>query len=207
MTKIRTGTQLQLLKAYLRKHDFARASELVGEGIDGKTIERAVRNGDIEKAGYGIYRGADATMKTNMNFAWVTKRSPRAVICGHSALFFYELTDQIPRSITFALRKGDWKNKITYPPTEISTFSEPYYSKGIEIHEICGVEVKIYSLAKSICDAFRVNNLVSRSVAIEALITAIRFSKLTPAELAESADEFGILEVIEPYLEVLISNG
>lgn len=200
-------TQLSRLMAYLETHDLARAFELVAKGIDSKTIQRAVQSGYVRKAGYGLYQAADAPLKSNANFAEVTKRSPRAVICGHSALYFYELTDQIPRSITFALRKGDWKNKISYPPTEISTFSEPYYSKGIEIHEMCGVKVSIYSLAKSICDAFRVSNLVSRAIAIEALITAIRFNKLTPAELAESAEEFGIFNVIEPYMEVLVSNG
>lgn len=146
-------------------------------------------------------------MDFNKSFAEVTKRSPNAVICGHSSLFFHELTDQIPRKIHFALRKGDWKNKISYPPTQISTFAQSYYSKGIEMYEICGVKVKIYSIAKSLCDAFRINNLVSRTIAIEALITAIRFNMLTPAELADSAIEFGVFEIMEPYMEVLVSNG
>ena len=200
-------TQLGRLKAYLGKHKFARAFELVAAGIDRKTIQRALLNGDIRKAGYGLYSAVDAHFEYNMSFAGVTKLSPNAVICGHSALFFHELTDQIPRQIFFALRKGDWKNNISYPPTQISTFGEPYYSEGIEMHEICGITVKVYSIAKSICDAFRLSKLVNRSIAIESLITAVRFNKLSPAELADSAEKFGVLATIEPYLEVLISSG
>lgn len=207
MTIKRRDTQLYWLKEYFTKHDFARESELVAEGIDRKTIQRAVRKGDIRKEGYGIYRGGDTSKETNMNFAWVTKRSPNAVICGHSALCFHELTDQIPRKTSFAVKRGDCKNKISYPPTAISAFGEPYYSKGIETYQICGVTVRIYSIAKSLCDAFRLHNFVSRSIAVEALVTAIRFNKLTPAELAEYAEELGTLNVIEPYLEVMISNG
>lgn len=207
MPTINKVTQMDRLRAYFKKHENARAFDLVKEGVDRKTIQRASQSGAILKVGYGLYQAADAPLDSNMSFALVTKRSPNAVICGHSALFFHELTDQIPKKTYFALRKGDWRNKISYPPTQISTFGEPYYSSGIERHKFSGEIVKIYSLSKSVCDAFRVKNLVSRSIAIEALITAIRFNMLTPAELADSAIEFGVLSVIEPYLEVLISNG
>lgn len=160
------NTQQNRLNAYFKKNEFARSYELVAEGIDRKTIQRAVESGNLRKIGYGLYQAVDAPLDSNISFAEVTMRSPNAVICGHSSLFFHELTDQIPRKIHFALRKGDWKNKISYPPTQISTFGEPYYSKGIEMYEICGVKVKIYSIAKSICDAFRINKLVGRTIAI-----------------------------------------
>ncbi len=204
---MRSKSQMCKLAAYFSKHDLARASELVDDGIDRKTIQRAVKQGLILRSGYGLYQAVNASIDFNVNFAEVSLRVPKAVVCGHSALYYHELTSQVPLEITFAVERGAWKPKIEYPRTAVTQFKEPYYSKGIELHEISGVKTKIYSLDKTICDVFRNRFLVDRSIAMESLITAIRFGKITPGEMYESAREYKVDRVIKPYLEVLVSNG
>ena len=78
---------------------------------------------------------------------------------------------------------------------------------AIETHKICGVDVPIYSPAKSIADAFRNPKLVDRSVAIESLKSALADRIATPAKLFEAAREFGAANIIKPYLEALTANG
>jgi hypothetical protein len=84
---------------------------------------------------------------------------------------------------------------------------EPYLGYGIERHTIAGVEVAIYSVAKSLADAFRNARLVDRSVAIESLRSAIEQRKATPAEIAQAAMDCGAWKIMRPYLEALVQNG
>ena len=72
---------------------------------------------------------------------------------------------------------------------------------------IRGVEVRVYSITKSIADAFRNPKLVDRSVAIEAMKSALSDRKATPGQLAEAAQENRVWNQMRPYLEALTSNG
>ena len=67
--------------------------------------------------------------------------------------------------------------------------------------------MRIYSVTKSIADALRNPKRVERSVAIEALKSALNQRKATPAELMQAAVDYGAAKIIRPYLEALTSNG
>ena len=81
------------------------------------------------------------------------------------------------------------------------------FSQGIEVHQIVGVPVRVYGVAKTIADAFRNPKLVDRSVAIEALKSALNDRKATPGQLAAAAQESGAWNQMRPYLEALTANG
>lgn len=55
------NTQQNRLNGYFKKNEFARSYELVAEGIDRKTIQRAVESGNLRKTGYGLYHAIDAS--------------------------------------------------------------------------------------------------------------------------------------------------
>ncbi|MCA8891282.1 MAG: hypothetical protein KDA56_05560, partial [Hyphomonas sp.] len=153
------------------------------------------------------YQAADAETDVHMNLSEVAKRAPKAVICLLSALAFHGLTDQLPRKVWFAIGAKDWTPKIPYPPIRMVRFREPYYSEGIETHVIGGTKVKMYSIPKSIADAFRNPKLVDRSVAIECLRSALEQRKARPGDLMSAANASGAGNLMRPYLEALTSNG
>ena len=200
-------TQQDRLLAYLRDHDIARAFELREIGVSATAISRAVEAGNVVRIGRGLYQAADAEADLNTNLAEVAKRAPRSVICLLSALAFHGLTDQLPRKVWFAIGAKDWEPSIAYPPVRVVRFREPYFSDGIETHRIGGTQVRIYSVPKSIADAFRNPKLVDRSVAIEALKAALDQRKATPAVLMQAAADYGAAKIMRPYLEALTSNG
>lgn len=200
-------TQKDRLLAYFTKHEIARAFELRKLGIHATTLSRAVEAGEILRIGRGLYQAADAEADLQMNLSEVAKRAPKAVICLLSALAFHGLTDQLPRKVWFAIGAKDWTPKILYPPIRIVRLREPYYSEGIETHVIGGTKVKIYSIPKSIADAFRNPKLVDRSVAIECLRSALEQRKARPGDLMSAANAFGVGKLMRPYLEALTSNG
>ncbi|WP_084396908.1 type IV toxin-antitoxin system AbiEi family antitoxin domain-containing protein [Henriciella aquimarina] len=202
-----TSTQRNRLLSYLERHEIARAFELRSIGVSATTISRAVEAGDIIRIGRGLYQAADNEPDLNINLAEVAKRAPKAVICLLSALAFHGLTDQLPRKVWFTIGAHDWPPKIPYPPTRMVRFREPYYSEGIETHPIGGTRVRVYSIPKSIADAFRNPKLVDRSVAIECLKSALEQRKARPAELMLAANDYGAGKRMRPYLEALTSNG
>lgn len=77
----------------------------------------------------------------------------------------------------------------------------------MERHIVGGVELKVYSLIKTIAVAFRLLKLVDRAAAISALKTALRDRKATPGEFAAAARENGAWKQMQPYLEALTADG
>lgn len=200
-------TQQARLFEFLGRNTIARASELRAIGASGTAISRAVEAGKVLRMGRGLYRLADAEVDINLDLAEVAKRAPRAVICLASALAFHGLTDQLPRRVWTAIGARDWKPKIVHPPVRFVRFREPYFSAEIEEHEIGGTKIKVYSVNKSIADAFRNPKLTDRSVAIGALKSALRDNKTNPGAVLGVANENGAGKVIRPYIEALVTDG
>ena len=200
-------TQNQKMLAHLGEHPLSRARDLAGIGVSATTISRAVSSGQILRIGRGLYQLPDAEITTYATLAEVAKRTPNAVICMMSALSFHGLTDQIPRKVWIAIGAKDWAPTMDYPKIRIVRFREPYFSNGCEKHDIGGVPVQIYSVAKSIADAFRNKKMVDRSVAIESLKSALLSQKIAPSDLIEVAQKNGAWKQMKPYMEALTSNG
>ncbi len=184
-----------------------RAGELRAAGIGPQTIARAVEDGEIERISRGLYQRSEADIEEHHILAEAAARVPKGVIALTSALAFHGLTDQMPRKIWMAIGPSDWSPVPSYPPLRIVRLTDRYLRHGIEHHAIAGVDVPIYSIPKTLADAFRNPKLVDRSVAVEGLRTALEQSKATPGAIAEGAKAGGVWKTMRPYLEALTSNG
>lgn len=192
---------------YMETHAPARSRELAAIGVAATAISRAVSDGAIVRIGRGLYQLPDSEPDLHSALIEIAKRAPKAIICLTSAMSFHQLTDQLPRKVWIAIGATDWAPKIEYPQIRIVRFREPYLANGQEVHRIRDVEVRVYSVAKTIADAFRNPKLVHRSVAIEAMKSALNDRKATPGQLAAAAQENGAWNQMRPYLEALTSNG
>ncbi len=184
-----------------------RAGELRAAGIGPQTIARAVEDGEIDRISRGLYQRSEADIEEHHVLAEAAARVPKGVIALTSALAFHGLTDQMPRKIWMAIGPSDWSPVQSYPPLRIVRLTDRYLRHGIEHHAIAGVDVPIYSIPKTLADAFRNPKLVDRSVAVEGLRTALEQSKATPGAIAEGAKAGGVWKTMRPYLEALTSNG
>ena len=90
---------------------------------------------------------------------------------------------------------------------KIGNQRSPYFSGGIENHQVGGTTLRMYTIAKTLADAFRNQRLIDRSVAIEALKAAVEQRKTTPSAIAEAARTYGAWNQMRPYLEAVTSNG
>ncbi|WP_105434792.1 type IV toxin-antitoxin system AbiEi family antitoxin domain-containing protein [Neorhizobium tomejilense] len=200
------ATQRDKLLDYLATHPIVRAYELRREGIFAMTISRAVEDGELVRLSRGLYQRPDGDLDTSQALAEAAKLVPQGVVALTSALAFHGLTDQIPREVWMAVSTRDWAVAPAYPPIRITEFQDAYMEQGIEYHQISGIGVPVFSVVKTLADAFR-SKLVDRSVAIEGLRATLEQRKASPAAITEAAMVNGAWKKMKPYLEALTSNG
>lgn len=86
----------------------------------------------------------------------------------------------------------------------IVRFSGEALRQGIELHEIEGVEVRVYTPAKTVADCFKYRNKIGVDVAIEALRDYFRLRKGTVDDLWKYAVICRVRSVMRPYMEALV---
>ena len=164
---------------------------------------RLVRKGQVIRHARGVYAATDHSYTAEHSLARVAKRVPAGVICLLTALRFHGLTTQNPAEVWMALPEKARKPKLDNPRLRITRFSGPALTEGVDIHRIEGVDVRIYSAAKTVADCFKYRNKVGIDVAVEALRTGIEERKITPAELLRAARTCRVGRIVRPYLEAL----
>lgn len=200
-------TQRQQLADFLHERGIARLVDIRRAGITAATVCRLERAGLINRLGRGLYQMADADTESHHTLAEVARRVPKGVICLLSALAFHGVTDQMPRKVWVAIGAKAWKPQVDDPPLRIVRFTEKFLLDGIENHVIEGVSVPIYSLVKTLADAFRHRRSVGNDVVVQSLKEALRQGRTTPAAIAAAAARGGVWTGMRPYLEALVADA
>ncbi len=180
-----------------------RSSEIFKAGIQPRTLYQMRDEGLLVQEGRGLYRLADQQVWSDPDLAIVSLRIPKGVICLISALYFHGITTQIPHQVQVALPKDSEKPRIDYPPTRFFWISREAFEAGIEKHRVDQVEVKVYSVAKTIADCFKFRNKIGMEVALEALREGLRLRKCTSNEILHFARVDRVGRILLPYLEAL----
>ena len=193
----------QKIMRYVGKHGIVRSRDIEAIGLPREYLVRLHRQGKLNRPGRGIYTLPDANVTERHSYAEVAKRVPEGVICLLSALAFHEITTQSPASVWIALRKGARTPALSSPSLRIVRLSGPSLTGGIENHEIEGVLVRVYSVAKTVADCFKFRNKIGLDVAIEALKDCLRQKKASVNEIYRYAKVCRVSNIIRPYIEAL----
>jgi predicted transcriptional regulator of viral defense system len=187
----------------LQEHGMVRLGEFRNAGITAATISRLEAAGEITRLARGLYQLPNARVDANHTLAQAAKLVPRGVVCLTSALAFHELVDKIPPRVWLAIGSKHWRPTMKYPPVRFARFPAALLRSGVESHEINGISVRVFSVAKTLADVFRYRNTVGTGLAIEGLRTALRERKVSPSQIARYANEGGIWKIMEPYVAAL----
>lgn len=199
-------TQSTRALTLLKKQGVMRHSDLRAKGIQAVTLSRLVKEGSITRAARGLYELPDAEVSLTRSLAEVAARVPHGVICLLSALQYYEITLQNPRSIWMAIGEKDRKPKVTHLPVRFLHYGEKALALDVKTVAIDGAPVRIFTPAKTVVDCFRYRSTVGLDVALEALRMALRARKATPDAIATMAKKLRIWTVIAPYLESVVAD-
>ena len=193
----------ELVIRRIRKLGLARPRELGRLGISRTRLLRLVRSGHVERRARGIYAVAGHTTTPMHALAQTAKRVPGGVLCLLTALRFHGLTTQSPAEVWMALPVKARRPRLDYPRLRLARFSPAALRTGVEVHRLEGVEVRVYSAAKTVADCFKYRHKIGIDVAVEALRDFTRKHRGGADELARCARICRVARVMQPYLDAL----
>ena len=197
-------TQQKAIALFRQHGGTLRTAEALRLGIHPRTLYAMRDTGVLERLSRGFYRLAEFPPLSNPDLVTVALNIPQAVICLVSALAFHELTTQVPHAVDLALPRGAERPRLDYPPLRIFWFSGPAWSEGVETHQVDDVPVRIYSLEKSVADAFKYRRKIGLDVALEALKQYRQHRDFDVSRLLHYARICRVENVIKPYIEALL---
>jgi len=185
----------------IRRMGLVRPVDIEARGVSRGQLYSLVRKGLVERQTRGIYVASRHPYTAEHTLAQVAKRVPAGVFCLLTALRFHGLTTQSPAEVWIALPEKARKPRLDYPRLRVARFSGAALSEGIETHRLEGVEVRVYSAAKTVADCFKYRNKTGIDVAVEALRDFSRRHRGGATELARFARICRVARVMQPYLD------
>ncbi len=131
-----------------------RTAKAIQSGIHPRTLDQLRDEGLVEQLSRGVYRLSDQKSVSDPDLIIIATRIPQAVICLTSALFFHEMTTQIPHFVSIAIPKGSNTPRIDYPQNSVHRFSKEAQQAGVTLHQIDNVPVKIFNPEKIMADGW-----------------------------------------------------
>src|SRR5262249_33676484 len=167
-TKIDAALQLVKERSIVRPRDLAKRD------IPPDYLDRLCRKGAVDRIARGLYAWPEADVSEHPSLAEVALQVPKGVVCLLSALSFHGITTRVPHEVWLALPPKAWSPRVKSPRLRIVRFSGRALGEMVEEHDVEGVTVKVYGVAKTVADCFKYRNKVGLDVALEALRDAWR---------------------------------
>jgi predicted transcriptional regulator of viral defense system len=202
-------TVTQQVKEFVRQKGLVRRKDVENAGFPTYLLYRLRDRGELVQLGPGLFKHPDSAITEKHTYAEVAKLVPQGVICLLSALAFHEIGTQMPRRIWIALERDKVRKKPRQDeiPAEFVWFSGPAFHEGQEACQIEGVNVRVYSPAKTVADLFKYRRKLGTDVAIEAIQDGWRERRFTVAEIERYADICNVTNVMRPYLQALVARS
>ncbi len=196
-------TAAERLIDLVRNQGLIRPRDLASLSISRIELTRAVRRGQLERVGRGLYGLPGRPVSAHGALAEVARRVPKGVVCLLSALRFHGLTTQAPFEVWLAIANKSIAPKLDYPPLRIVRFSGAALTEGVEEHVVDGVTVRVTGIAKTVADCFKYRNKIGLDVSLEALREAWWEKRMTSDDLWYYAKVCRVANVMRPYLDSL----
>jgi predicted transcriptional regulator of viral defense system len=197
------GTTAERLIDLVRSQGLIRPCDLASMGIPRVSLTRAVRRGQLERVGRGLYGLPGREVSAHGSLAEVARRVPKGVVCLFSALRFHGLTTQAPFEVWLAIENKSLAPKLDFPPLRIVRFSGAALTEGVEEHVVGGVTIRITGVAKTVADCFKYRNKIGLDIALEALREAWRGKRMISDDIWRYAKICRVANVMRPYLDSL----
>ncbi|MFQ5463188.1 MAG: type IV toxin-antitoxin system AbiEi family antitoxin domain-containing protein [Phycisphaerae bacterium] len=192
----------QVLKL-VREGGIVRVRDVRARGLHPEHLRRLVADGLIERIARGVYVAVESEPTPNHSLAYVARRVPHGVVCLLTALRFHEIGTQSPFEVWLAIDRRARKPDLLAPKLRVARFSGAALTAGVERHQIEGVDVSVYSAAKTVADCFKYRNKIGLDVALEALREGLQARRFTRDELWVHAKVCRVASIMRPYLETM----
>lgn len=197
-------THLENLLQVAETKGLIRARDLAEHGIPRQYLTIACERGLLERLDRGLYSLPGAIQSEHRSLVEVCKLVPQGVICLISALQYHGMTTQNPFEVWLAIGESNEIPRIGIVKLRIARFSVDSLKAGVESHDVNGVELRVFSPAKTVADCFKYRNKIGVDVAAEALRDYLRQRRGSIDDLTKYGRICRVERVMEPYLEALL---
>lgn len=165
-------------------------------GLSHQSLSRLVEEEKIIRVGRGMYLHSDGNLGRDIDYQVACmKFGPKSVIGGLTALFHYNLIEQVPGQI--------W---VLVPPAQI-THARLYrlirtktkLNRGI----ISETGYRIVTVERSVLEGLKMAKKIGERTAVQAARSALATGQTTEAKLGKTAKELGLDSVLSKYFEVI----
>ena len=198
-------TQRERAIALARSHPILTSREASRSGIHSQVLTRLVADGVLERVGHGRYRLPDAPRTEHHGLALAGAAVPKGVICLLSALAFHGIGTQVPSRVWIAIDRRARAPTTDWPSMRIVRFGGKALTSGVEVHDLEGVTVRLFSPAKTVADLFKYRNKIGLDVALESLREVWRTKQASVDEIIHYARICRVERVMRPYLEATVA--
>lgn len=203
------STVTEQVKNFVRERGIVRRRDVEDAGFPTYLLYRLRDRGELVQLAPGLFTHPESDISEKHTYAEAAKRIPRGVICLTSALAFHDIGVQLPRKVWVALNRDEVRTRprVEDIPMKFAWFSGAAFEEGQEVHQVEGVQVRVYIPAKTVADLFKFRNKVGTDIAIEALREGWRDRLFTMDELDHYADICRVSDVMRPYLQALVASS
>ena len=182
-----------------------RARDLEAAGLYATYAKRLVSQGHLIKVGRGTYaaRVSPAVSREHAGLISAAQAAPRGILCLTTALRFHRLVKRDAGNLWIALGTNDRRPVRLKGRARFVHVAPACLAEGVEIRRLDGVEVRMFSAAKSVADAFKFRRRVGIDVAVEALQNFQRLYGRRARELERAASVCRVERVMRPYMDAL----
>lgn len=181
-----------------------RAGQARAIGVTARTLARLCEAGHLERLSRGLFRLAALPEPAQPDLLVVAARMPRAVLCLISALAFHGLTEEVPHEVHVALPRGAEQPRLDHPPLRVIRLRPHSYEAGVEVHRVDGLDLRVYSAAKTVADCFQFRGQVGLDTALAALKALRRRRGFDPEELLRFARVCRVERIMRHYIEAVL---
>jgi predicted transcriptional regulator of viral defense system len=143
------------IEQFLRKNKVFSSKEANRNGFSRTMISYYKNKGLITTYSRGIYisnyEGSPIINPMIEELIAILHRIPEAIVCLITALYFYDLTEEIPRQFWLAISHKKWAPKIK----NTRIIRKRNFDEGKTTINISGIDINIYNREKTIIDCFK----------------------------------------------------
>ena len=186
-----------------RSRPLLRAGDLTERGIPTVVLTRLVAANRLERVARGLYTLPDRFLSEHRSLAEASLQVPGGIVCLLSALRVHEIGTQAPFEVWMAIPGNMRAPRLDQPALRVARMSGLALTEGVERRHIDGVDVPVFSAAKTVADCFKFRHKIGLDVALEALRDGWRQGKVPMDKLWRYATIDRVSNVIRPYLDSL----
>jgi len=196
--------QADRVRGMVKQAGVVSSKEAYEQGVQRSVLKRMTESGELYRVGRGLYSSATGEVTEFHSLVEAARAVPQGVVCLLSALRFHGLTTQAPFEVWLAIGPKAWRPRVARPPLRVVRFSGAALTEGVEVHQVEGTTVRVYSAAKTVADCFKYRNKIGLDVALEALRDCREQGKCDEDELWRYAEVCRVAQVIRPYMEATL---